>query len=104
MLLTLAERVAEELDVVGHVVGEDRPPFGGHPCEELVVGKGDEIGPLDRRLDIVAAGAKLAGYLGRKVLVEEQPQPTSSCWRRQLACSRSASAFARDVHSSISSV
>ena len=32
--------------------------------EELVIGEGDEIGPLGRRLDVVAACAKLAGYLG----------------------------------------
>jgi hypothetical protein len=81
----------EVLDVARH----DRPSFPGHPPEQLVVAKPDEIGSLGHR----AAGRSRASSARRGAASRQRL--TS---RRQRSSSRSATARARPIHSSISSL
>jgi hypothetical protein len=99
----LQRRTGGERHEVPDVVGHDRALLLRHPTEELVVAEPDEIGTFGHRDDVMASGAELPGDLGGVVLVEQQPHASASPRRRQRSSSRSATACARSIHSSISS-
>lgn len=88
---------------VAHVLGDQRASLVGGRREELGIGEPAELGALGDRDDVVSACSELDGNGQVVVLVEQQPQRSASCSRRQAAsCSSAASSFAL-ISASISS-
>lgn len=99
------EKLALERTAVANVLGHEHALLAQCGGEDVGVGRTGQIrmGGIMNRCDVVATRAELRSHCRRGHLVEQQPQPSSSCSRAWAASSRSASASFALIHSSISS-